>query len=341
MSTPFQQSDPQSQLVHLTLGFITSQAISVGAKLHLADHLKDSPKSIDQLAAETNSHTSSLFRLLRVLMGVGIFQVDPNGLYKNTPMSEYLLSDHPQSFRAAAHMLCDEHHWRSHGNLNQSVKTGQNAFELTFGLPIFPYLGQNQEAAKVFDESMTSLSRVVTKAVAATYDFSQASTVADIGGGHGLLLSTVLIANPKLKGILFDQQSVVDGTGELLKSQGVADRVTTVSGDFFRDIPVEADVYLMKNIIHDWNDEQAVGILNNLGKSAKSGAKLLLVESVVEGDLSQFSLSKLMDLNMMAVTGGKERTAAEYEQLFQKTAFRFVRVIQTPSMMQIVEAIKS
>lgn len=334
------QIPPQAILAQMSMGFIVSQAISVAAKLYVADHLKNGAKTVTELAELTATHEPSLYRLMRGLTSVGIFQRDENGRYTNSPLSEFLRSDHPESFRAAAHMICDHEHWRAHGNMLQSVKTGEIAFDHTFGMPVFPYFAQNPQVAKIFDDAMTSFSVPVAKAVAATYDFSEAATIADIGGGHGLLLATALKTNPNAKGILFDQPQVVANADEVLQAEGVAERVEKLSGDFFSEIPVEADVYLMKFIIHDWNDEQSETILKNLAKSAKPGARVLLVESVVEEDDSVPSMSKVMDLNMLAMTGGKERTAREYAELFEKTGFKLTRVIATPSPMQIVEAVR-
>jgi hypothetical protein len=324
---------PQAILAQMSMGFIVSQSISVASKLYIADHLKDGGKTIRELAELTGTHEPSLYRLMRALSSVGVFQKDADGRYSNSALSELLRSDHPESFRAASHMICDHEHWRAHGNMLHSVKTGEIAFEHTFGMPVFPYYAQNPEPAQVFDNAMTDFSKSIAAAVVAVYDFSEAQTIADIGGGHGLLLETVLGVAPEAKGILFDQPQVIEGAN-------VSERVEKVSGDFFQSIPVEADVYLMKFIIHDWNDEQSETILHNLAASAKPGAKVLLVESVVEEDDAIPSMSKVMDLNMLAMTGGKERTATEYARLLEKTGFKLTRVIPTPSPMQIVEAIR-
>jgi hypothetical protein len=330
---------PQAQLVQMGMGFMISQAISVAAKLYIADHLKEGAKSLEELAALTETDAPSLYRLMRALTSVGVFRNEGENRFSNTPLSEFLRADHPESMRAILHMICDHEHWRPHGNLFHTVKTGETAFEYTFGMPVFPYFAQNPEAAEIFDNAMTSFSSGIANAVAATYDFSEAKTIADIGGGHGVLLATILKTNPNAKGILFDQPQVVEGADNLLGSEGVAESVEIVSGNFFEEIPVEADVYLMKHIIHDWNDEQSVSILSNLAKSAKPGAKLLLVESVVEeGDTP--SISKVMDLNMLAMTGGKERTAREYAEIFEKTGFKLTNVYPTPSPLQIVEAVR-
>lgn len=337
---PPPQMPPQAMMMQMSMGFIVSQAISVAARLYIADHLKDGAKSIAELARLSETHEPSLYRLMRALASVGVFQKDDEGRFINSPLSEVLLSDHPDSMRAAAHMICDHEHWRSHGNMLQSVKTGEIAFDYTFGMPVFPYFAEHPQVAEDFDNAMTSFSASIAKAVAATYDFSEAQTIADIGGGHGLLLSTVLNAAPQAKGILFDQPYVVEGSSEVLRNANVAERVEKVGGDFFSRIPVEADIYMMKFILHDWNDEQSIAILSNLAKSAKSGAKVLLVETVVEEDDHVPSASKVMDLNMLVMTGGKERTPTEYARLFEKTGFKLTRVIPTPSPLQIVEAVR-
>jgi hypothetical protein len=333
------QLPPQAILMQMGMGFIVSQAISVAAKLYIADHLKDGAKTVEQIAEATQTDAPSLYRLLRALTAVGVFSIDAENRFSNTPVSELLRSDHPESLRGIVHMMCDREHWMAHGNLFQSVKTGEIAFEHTFGMPPFPYLAQHPEAGKIFDDAMTSFSSGIAKAVAAIYDFSGAETIADIGGGHGILLSTIIGANPQAKGILFDQPQVVAGAGNLLAEAGVSERIEVVSGNFFAEIPVTADIYLMKHIIHDWNNEQSVSILSNLAKTAPAGSKLLLVESVVEEDNSP-SMSKVMDLNMLVMTGGKERTATEYAALFEKTGFRLTNVYPTPSPVQIVEAVR-
>ena len=340
VSPQLEQTPPQAVMMQMTMGFIVSQAISVAAKLYLADHLADGAQTLSRLAEKTNTHEPSLYRLLRALTSVGVFRKNSDGAYENSPLSEVLRSDDPHSLRAAAHMICDREHWHSHGNLLHSVKTGETAFDHTFGMPVFPYFAEHPEVAEIFDNAMTSFSAPVAEAVAAVYDFSQAATIADIGGGHGLLLATALKSAPQAKGILFDQPQVVEGAGKVLESEGVAGRVSITGGNFFEAIPVAADLYLMKFIIHDWNDEQSIQILSNLARSAKPGARLVLVETVVEDDDAAGSASKVMDLNMLAMTGGKERTAKEYAELFEKTGFRLTRVIATASPMQIVEAVR-
>lgn len=331
------QMPPQAVIMQMAMGYMMSQSLGVAAKLYIADHLKDGAKTIEELAGLTATHTPSLYRLMRALVCVGVFQVDDESRFSNNVLSEFLRSDHPESFRAAVHMITDPEHWKPHGNLMESVKTGGDAFTYTFGKPVFPYFAEHPEAAEVFDNAMSSFSKSSAGAVAAIYDFSGAGTIADIGGGHGRLLASVLKTVPEAKGILFDQAQVVEGN--ILAEEGVADRTETVGGNFFESIPVVADIYMMKWIIHDWNDEQSITILSNLAKSAPKGSKLLLVETVVEEGFTP-SISKIMDINMLAMTGGKERTPTEYAELFEKTGFKLTNVYPTPSPMSIVEAVR-
>ncbi|HUF04671.1 MAG TPA: methyltransferase [Aridibacter sp.] len=329
---------PQAVIIQIAFGFILSQALSVAAKLRIADLLADGPKTADEIASAADAHGPTVFRLMRALAKAGIFVRDEQDRFSNTSLSEFLRSDHPDSMRGMAHMICDTEHWLAQGNLEHSVRKGECGFAHTFGKPVFDYYGEHPEAAAIFDEAMTSLSTTVGKAVADTYDFSDAGTVADIGGGHGILISSVLKANPEAKGVLFDQPYVVENAA-MPAREGVADRTEIVGGDFFSEVPVEADAYLLKHIIHDWNDEESVRILSNIAKHAKPGSKLLLVESVVE-DTDVPSLSGLMDLNMLAMTSGRERTASEYADLLERSGFELRQVIPTPSPMQIVEAVR-
>lgn len=335
-SPQLEQLPPQAVIMQMAMGFIVSQSLAVAARLKIADLLKDGAKTSKELAGLTETHEPSLYRLLRALASIGVLRKEGES-FSNTALGEVLCSDHPQSMQAALHMMGDPEHWNSHGNMQQSVKTGEIAFDYTFGMPVFPYFAQNPNAAKVFDRSMTNFSTAAAAVISSSYDFSKAETIADIGGGQGVLLAKVLQKNPAAKGILFDQPQVIEGN--CLEKEGVADRTELISGDFFKEIPVAADIYLMKFIIHDWNDEQSVAILNNLAKSAPQGSKLLLLETVIEEDDNAPSLSKIMDLNMLVMTGGKERTPSEYAKLLEQTGFKLVKVHPTAPL-QIVEAVR-
>jgi hypothetical protein len=331
-SPELQQLPPQAVLMQMAMGYMVSQAVSVAARMKIADHLTDGAKTAEQIAGLTESHTPSVYRLMRALSSVGVFAQSGENRFSNTAISDFLRSEHPESLRVIVEMIGSFEHWNAHANMFHSVKTGEIAFDHTFGMPVFPFFAANPESAKLFDAAMTSFSAGIANAVAASYDFSGAETIADIGGGHGILLSRILEANEHAKGILFDQPQVVEGAQ-------ASDRIETVGGDFFSEIPVVADVYLMKFILHDWNDEQSISILSNLAKHAPTGSRVLLVETVIEEE-NVPSMSKVMDLNMLVMTGGKERTATEYSELFEKTGFRLTSVIPTPSPTQIVEAVR-
>jgi len=331
---------PQVALTQMLSAPLVTQALRVVAELGVADLLAVRARSVDELAAETGAHAPSLYRFMRALAGCGVFAETAGRVFELTPTAELLRADVEGSLRDLAIFMGADWHWQVWGDAPYSARTGRVAWEHVHGKEVFPYFAENTGAARVFDNAMTSFSNVVAQAVAGTYDFSQAKTIADIGGGHGLILSTVLQANPQAKGILFDQPYVVEAATGVLKNAGVEERVERIGGDFFSEVSVVADIYLMKFIIHDWNDEQSVTILKNLAKSAEPGAKVLLIETVVEEDDQIPSVSKLMDLNMLAMTGGKERTPSEYAALLEQTGFKLTNVIFTPSPLQIVEAVR-
>lgn len=221
-----------------------------------------------------------------------------------------------------------------------SVKTGATAQDKACGAELFEYLANNPEDAKIFNRAMTSHSLAAVPAIAEGYDFSGIGKLVDIGGGQGILLAGILKANSQTQGILFDMPSVIEGGNELLEKEGVAARVEKISGDFFQSVPAGADAYLMKHIIHDWDDKQSIKILQNIYSAMNKNGKVLIVEMVVpEGNAP--SPSKILDLQMLIGTGGKERTEKEYRELLEAADFKLTRVIPTRSPLSIVEAVKS
>src|SRR5438034_6381901 len=220
-----------------------------------------------------------------------------------------------------------------------SALTGDTASKKTFGQEIFEWFAANPEEGELFNQAMTSMSAGAAPAIVQAYDFSDIDTLADIAGGHGYLLSQILKANPSMKGILFDLDHVIAGAGELLEREGVADRVQTVSGDFFKEVP-PADAYLMKHIIHDWDDQRAIMIMQSIHRAMQGNGKLLIVEMIVpEGNDPH--PSKLLDLEMLTLPSGIERTEREYEQLLEKASFKLSRTIPTASASSIIEAVKA
>src|SRR4051812_14253685 len=257
------QPTPQDQMARMITGYWTSQMVHVAAKLGLADHLAGGPRTADELAAATGTHARSLYRLLRALASVGIFSEGEGGRFTQSPLSERLRREVPGSQWAMAVMMGDEHYY-AWGDLLESVRTGQAAFDRLYGKPIFEYLGEHPEQAKIFDAAMTSIHGRETGAMLDAYDLSDIRVLADIGGGNGSNLIGVLGRYPEMKGILFDLPHVVERAAAKLDQAGMSNRCEVVGGDFFASIPVQADAYFLRHIIHDWDDEKATLILRNV-----------------------------------------------------------------------------
>lgn len=331
---------PQAQLMNLVGGSFISQAVYVAAKLGIADLLAKNAKTAADLARETGMHERSLYRLLRTLASVGVFRETEPKFFENTPVSETLLSDAPENLRDAAIWMGEEPHWRVFGHLLYSVRTGKPAWSQVHGEDVFPYLFEtNRELGEIFNRAMTSFSGAVIPAIVEVYDFSDTNTLADIAGGFGHLLAGILKEYPNMNGILFDLENPLEGAKHLLEKEGVADRVELVEGDFFQSIPVEADAYILKHIIHDWDDERDVVILKNIATSMPANSKVLVCEMVVPED-NEPHFSKILDMEMLVSPGGIERTATEFAELFEKAGFKLTRIIPTKSPINIIEAVK-
>jgi SAM-dependent methyltransferase len=329
---------PQIALLQMMTGFWVSQSIYVVARLGIADLLRDGPKTSEELAEKAGAHGPTLCRLLRALSGLGIFAEDEHRRFSLTPLAEPLRSG-PNSLRAMAIHMGEDPSWAAWGKLLDCVRTGEVGFKLAHGTEVFPYYAEHRESLEPFNEAMTNLSEAVIRTIVPAYDFSSIHKLVDIGGGHGSLLAAVLKANPNLRGVLFDLPPAVEGARERLTGEGVADRAEFVAGDFFESVPAGGDAYLMKLIIHDWDEERAVKILKNCHSAMADGGRLLLIESVVPAG-NEPSFSKGMDLQMLIMTGGRERTEAEYRELLAAGGFILTRVIPTESPMSIIEGTK-
>lgn len=325
------------QMLQIISGFWISRAVYAIAKLGIPDLLKSGPKTAEELASATKMHAPSLFRVLRALVSVGILNSAEGGRFAQTPISETLVTDAPGSLRWFAVSELGQEHYPAWGNLMQSIKTGDIAFDDFFGVDIWTYFQQNPEDGAVFNNSMSAVTAATNEAITTRYDFSSFEKIVDVGGGHGGLMTGILKANPKLKGVLFDAEEVIQGARPKLEAAGVADRCETIAGNFFTSVPAGGDAYIMKWIIHDWNDEKAVTILRHCRNQMPPNGKLILVDCVVpETDEPDFS--KFIDMNMLVMTGGKERTAKEFEQLLGAAGFKLLRVIPTDLPTSIVEA---
>ncbi len=323
-------------MLQIISGFWISRAVYVIAKLGIPDLLKSGPKTAEELASATKMHAPSLYRILRALASVGVVSSREGKRFELTPVSETLVTDAPGSLRWFAVSELGQEHYPAWGNLMHSVKTGEIAFDNFFGVDIWKYFQQHPEDAAVFNDSMSSVTAAANEAITSLYDFSGFNKLVDVGGGHGGLITSVLKSNPQLKGILFDAPQVIEGARARIEAAGLGDRCETIAGDFFKSVPEGGDAYIMKWIIHDWDDERAITILKNCRKQIPSNGRIILVDSVVpETDEPHFS--KFIDLNMLVMTGGKERTATEFEELFAAAGFKLLRVIPTDLPTSIIE----
>ncbi|MGD9646594.1 MAG: methyltransferase [Pirellulales bacterium] len=330
-------SSPEADLQRLLTGAWISQMLYAVAKLRLADHLAAKPLAAEDLAPAVGVQAEPLYRLLRALAGEGLFEEDEQRRFSLLPMGELLRSDSAGSKHAMAIMLGEEH-YASWGELIYSLQTGKPAFDHLYGQPIFEYLATHPESARNFDAAMTAVHGSETAQMLAAYDFSGISTLADIGGGNGSLISMVLGKYPKLRGILYDIDHVVARAKPRLEAAGVADRCQTIAGNFFESVPAGADLYLMRHIIHDWDDERSIKILKHCRAVLPAGGKLLLIEAVIPpGNTPSFG--KLIDINMLVMPGGKERTADEYRALYQAAGFELSRIVPTDGAMSLIEGV--
>jgi O-methyltransferase/methyltransferase family protein len=337
MNSPLQS--PRLAMLQILSGRWVSGAVTVAAQLGVADELAAGPRTAEDIATAVGAHGPSLRRLLRALASVGIFAEDGEHRFANTPLSETLETG-PGSVRALAKMLGDRPIALAWADVFHSVTTGESAFEKVHGTTLFDYFARDPDFARTFSDAMTARSAGEAQAVHAVFDFSGVDTLVDVGGGHGMLLAGVLAKNHAQCGVLFDLPSVVAGAGPILDRAGVASRCEVVGGNFFERVPLGADGYLLKHILHDWDDETCVRILRNIHAAARPGSRLFVLEAVIEpGNAPQ--VGKLLDLQMLVVThGGRERTRGEWESLLRAGGYGLSRVVETPAMVSVIEALR-
>jgi hypothetical protein len=328
---------PQQQLNQLISGYWHSQCVYVAAKLGIADLLANGPQSVDDLAQKTGTHRPSLFRLLRALASLGVFAEETGQRFRLTPAAEPLRRDVPGSQWAMAVMMGEEH-FRAWGELLYSVRTGKIGFDKVFGRPVFEFLSQNPEQAAIFDKAMVGVHGRETSAMLDVYDFSAFASVVDIGGGNGSTLSGILKKHPSIHGTLFDLPGVIQRAGVAVDTAGLLDRIHLVAGDFFESVPAGADAYVLRHIIHDWEEDKAIRILTNVRQAIARDGRLLVVESVIPPGNEPF-FGKLLDITMLVIPGGQERTEQEYRDLFGKAGFRLVRIVPTAAEVSVIEGV--
>jgi len=334
-TSPSKDPNPRPPLLfQMATAYWISQAIYVAAKLGIADLLADAPQSTAALAAATRSDGGSLFRLLRALSSVGVLSQVGKDQFALARLAEHLRSDVPGSLREIVITL-GEIHYQACGELLHAVRTGSPAFNQVFGANLFDYLQRNPDASEAFDRGMTNLSSLLAHAILLAYDFSGISSIIDVGGGEGELLRRILALNPELRGMVFDLPNAI----QLMKdASSDRARCSYVAGDFFESVPEGADAYLLCGVVHDWDDDRAVTVLRKCRKAMASNGRLLIVDMIVPETASP-SFSKLLDLNMMVMTGGRERTKAEFQALLDAADYRLTRVIPTMAPQSIIEAL--
>jgi hypothetical protein len=324
--------DPFETLRQISGGYCLSRSVHVLAELNVADALGDVPKSAAELAKAVGADADALSRVLRLASAHGVFekQVDTFG---HSPASRMLRSDHPRSMRAFVRMFGLAINWDAYRELEYSVKTGHRAMEKTLPEGIWSYLGQNAEASSIFNATMLAKAQGQIPAIVAAGDFSRFNVIGDIAGGRGHLLRGILEATATSKGILFDLPHVVKEASDLASA-----RLTLQAGDFFKDPLPNCDAYILMEIIHDWPDKEAVAILQAVRRAANPGGALFLVETVVPADLGP-DWSKMLDIHMLTLLGGKQRTLQEYQTLLEQSGFAFQRAIDTDAGISIIEAL--
>jgi O-methyltransferase domain/Dimerisation domain len=319
--------DDFSQIFRLIGGYRISQALYVAVELGIPDLLLSGPKHCDELAAKTKTHGPTLYRLLRFLAGAGLCKEIGSREFELTPLGSALRSDIQGSICPVVRLWLSESHWLSWGHLLHSVRTGEHAFDHAHGMGVFDYLRKNTELSAVFNATMTTSSSRLGSALLQYYDFSSIRKIVDVGGGHGFTLAMILAANPTVHGLLYDLPDVVSGAGQIIEAEGVRERCEIVGGSFFDSIPPGADAYVLKQIIHDWDDEQSLMILRNCRAAMPKEGKVLLIERRIEPDHREAMRVLHIDLEMLVNVCGMERTDAEYRSLLERAGFGLVRIV--------------
>jgi hypothetical protein len=316
---------------------MASTALYVATRLQVADKLAAGPRPASDLAAATGVNEDALYRMLRALASVGVFEEVSPRQFANNDASKTLISGTPGSTYDMALWISDPLHLRVYAEAMHSVQTGESAVEKAVGIPVFEYFPRNPELSEIFNNAMTSFSAAVIPAALDAFDFSGIGTLVDVAGGHGHVLTSILQRYPGMRGVLFDLDHVIAGAVPRIRQLGLEDRCATTSGDFFKAVPEGGDAYIMKHIIHDWDDERAITILRNIRKAMKPGGRVILLDSVLApGNGPDFG--KLIDIEMMLLPGGRERTEAEFRSLFERAGFTLTRIVPTQSPLSVIEA---
>lgn len=327
-----------AELRRMVFGFRISQLIRVCAEMQISDAVADGPSTTAQLAAATGSHEATLRRLLRAAAALGLYREDPSDTFANTDLGEALRSDHPAKVCDIAKNVGRPYFWDTWSHLLETVQTGDNTFQRLHGMSVWGHRAVHPDDGAAFDRAMTAMSLGVIDAISGAFDPADARSVVDVGGGQGALLAAILTRNPGLRGALFDQPPVVAAAPELLRSAGVDDRCDVLAGSFLESVPGGFDVYLLKSVLHDWDDDAAVEILRVCRDAVEPGTRVVVVERVLPGPNEGLD-AKISDVNMLVMPGGRERTADEYGALLARAGLRLSDVVSTGTDFAIMESV--
>jgi hypothetical protein len=330
-----QELPPNVRVFEIVAAAIASRALWAAAELGVADHVDGGARSVDELASATGADAGALYRLLRLLTPLGIFHEEAGRRFVQTAMSATLRSDHPAKARAAVQMMGSEAMWNALGGIRASVKSGGTGWEAIHGQPVFDYLTAHPAEAAIFNDAMIGIHGGEAPTVAEAYPF--AGTVIDVGGGSGNMIVTILRRHPAARALVFDMPHVVEEARRRLSAEGLSDRGGVVPGSFFDGVPAGGDLYVLSHIIHDWDEPRAVRILEHCRTAKNPGGKVLIVEMVITPPNVPHP-AKMLDVVMLTITGGQERTEEEYRTLLAKAGLRLTRVIPTHSPVSILEA---
>ena len=335
---------PTATMLNLINGFQVARALYIAARLQLADKVNGGASDCTALAALTHTDAPSLYRVMRVLVSAGVFEMDEQGQITMNPLALTLLSDAPGSLRAWAISQIGGDPYKAYGELMFSVQTGGVAFERVFGCDSWTYRAKHPQSARDFDEGMASFVSTHNEALLRSYSFEGASKIVDVGGGDGMLLATLLAAHPAMQGLLFEQPRVIEKAKQRMAAEGWAARCEVLAGDMFESIPAGGDVYVLSRVVHDWDDERAIAILRNCRNAMTPAAKLLLVERVIPARIEDSAAMRVLvvsDMHMMLMNGGRERTEAQYRALFAAAGLDLTRVVSTGTAMSVIEGVLS
>jgi SAM-dependent methyltransferase len=328
-------------MLQMIWGIHISRAVYVAAELGIADRLASGPMSSADLATATQAHEPSLYRVLRLLASLGVLAEDERRSFSLTVLGDRLRTGVPASMRSWAMLIEAIGGVRAFEPIMRTVRTGQPGLDIAHGMGLFEFLARHQETAASFDAAMSERTAAFASSVAASCDFSGLRTVADVGGGQGILLAAILRAHGHLRGILMETSAVAAAAGSMLQAAGLADRCEVVTGDFFAGVPGGADRYLLANVLHDWDDDRAVQILAHCCRVMAAGGRVLVVERLIPDDPEQAVPALLSDLNMLVVTGGRERTNAEYGQLLAAAGLTLGQVTPVAFPYGVIEGVRS